>query len=116
MKARRTILLSLTSVFLTGCLVDIEHTRDPEKAFTTARIEAANGANEDGPAQDLHVLVYDPQTEQLIRMKLPLWVARRMEFKSKAMGDVKLQDLEKAGRGAIIEVEDEGDRVLAWLR
>jgi hypothetical protein len=109
-----------------GCFVQIDHTAHPERAFEEAREEAARFQGVPGRAHTVKVLVYDPKDEKLIRVSVPLWLARKMadqdkgdadEISGRLRGHVDLGELEKAGRGALVEVEDDGgERVLVWLR
>jgi hypothetical protein len=88
-----------------------------------------------GPASELNVLVYDPSDRKLVRVSIPMWLARRIEEKvdwDKEAGwdsddrdrvarrvrrHVNLREIEKAGLGLLVEVdEDDGEQVLVWLR
>jgi len=78
----------------------------------------------------VQVLVYDPSDGELVRVSVPLWLARKAadeadfdlgeELGEKLEGrlrGIRLSELEKVGRGALVEVEDEdGTQVLVWLR
>lgn len=111
----------------TGCFVDVSHVSDPEPAFRKARAEAESLVGRKGPARSVQVLVYDPGERELVRVSLPMWVARRMAKEGdwdeddavhRALRDrVSLRDLERSGLGTLIEVEDEdGEQVMVWLR
>jgi hypothetical protein len=69
----------------------------------------------------------------MVRVSVPLWLARKFEGKidwddldDDDPGDrvarrlrhrVRLEDLEKVGRGVVVEVEDDGgEQVLVWLK
>jgi hypothetical protein len=115
----------LGAVVASGCFVQIDHTANPEKAFSAAREEAQRAQERPGPAHDVKILVYDPHDEKLVRVSVPVWLARKMSkedndgdpIPESLQGRVHLEDLVKAGRGAIVEVEDDGgERVLVWLR
>ncbi len=100
---------------------------DAAHAFAKARAEAAKVQGTGQPGH-LNVLVYDPDDQELVSVGAPLWLVRKV-------GDVALSDdagdegtrfarlclkpenLEKAGRGVLVEVdEDDGEHVLVWLR
>lgn len=118
----------------TGCFVNVSHTSDPEPAFRKARAEAEALAGRKGPARSLQVLVYDPGDRELVRVSLPMWVARRLEkevdwddvdldgdggnqVRRALRGRITLRDLERSALGTLVEVEEEsGEQVLVWLR
>ena len=130
--------LALAAVLETGCLVSIDHVEDPRAAFEAAKREASRYAGKKGPAHHVNVLVWDGGDHEMVRVSVPMWLARKLENASAEWehddeGDdehdaerrvarrvkrhVSLKDLEKAGLGILVEVEeDEGDRVLVWLR
>jgi len=127
-----TLLVGLTS----ACLVEINHVADPGPAFERARREAARYQGRPGPAHHVNVLVYDHDDGQLVRVSVPMWLARKaartamrdkdeMDLDLDADGraerklrrHVRLEDLERAGLGVLVEVEEEGgDLVLVWLK
>jgi len=119
----------------TGCFVDVSHVSDPGPAFRRARAEAESLAGRQGPARSVQVLVYDPADRELVRVSVPMWIARRIEKESdwddvdfydsdggdralRALrGRISLRDLERSALGTLIEVEDEdGEQVMVWLR
>jgi len=80
MRARRlagaaAVLLAWLS---TGCLVEIDRVADPGAAFAEARREAARFQGRPGPAHHVNVLVYDHDDGQLVRVCVPMWLARRI--------------------------------------
>jgi hypothetical protein len=79
------------------------------------------------------VLVYDPHDRELVKVCLPMWIARKIagheegeiDFDDEAGARVRerlgrrlrFEDLERAGLGTLVEVEDDdGSQVLVWLR
>jgi hypothetical protein len=126
--AAAVLLSGLTS----GCLVEIDRVADPGVAFAQARREAARFQGRPGPAHHVNLLVYDRDDGQLVRVCVPMWLARKVArheggFDADFGGDgraeqkvkrhVRLEDIEKAGLGILVEVEeDAGDRVLVWLK
>jgi len=130
--ARRTgaALVVLLAGFAGGCLVEVDKVADPAPAFAQARREAARYQGRPGPAHRVNVLVYDHDEGQLVRVSVPMWLARKIArdrdgFEVDLGGDagesltrhVRLRDVEKAGLGVLVEVEEEGgDLVLVWLK
>lgn len=125
----------LAGLALSGCLVQIEHVRDPRPHFEAARREAARLQGRQGPAKELNVLVYDASDEKLVRVSIPMWLARKIESKvdwdkevdfdwddkdrvrRSVRRHVNLKEIEKAGLGLLVEVDDDdGEQVLVWLR
>ena len=134
MRARLPLLI-LAAVVASGCLVQIEHVRDPRSHFASARREAERLQGRRGPAKELNVLVYDASDQKLVRVSIPMWLARRIEEKvdwdkdvdwdsddrdrvaRRVRRHVNLREIEKAGLGLLVEVdEDDGEQVLVWLR
>jgi hypothetical protein len=120
------------AVLAAGCFVEVEKVKDPAAAFARAHREASRAQGQPGRPERLEVLVYDRADGQLVRASLPMWVVREMDdddgldfdldddgagAAEKARAHVRLKDVEKAGRGILVEAEEEdGDRVLVWLR
>ena len=121
-----------------GCLVQIDHCTDSTAAFRAARLEALRHEGRSGRAGRVNVLVFDPSEEQLTRVSVPIWLAKKAYRVAEGdedgfeidVGDeseeqlarqlrrhVRFEDLEKAGPGVLVEVnEDDGEQVLVWLR
>jgi hypothetical protein len=132
----RLAALGLGAVLATGCFVDVSHVTDPEPAFRKARAEAESLAGRKGPARSVQVLVYDPDERELVRVSVPMWIARRIEKESNwetsleadsedgaeralhaLRGRVSFKDLERSALGTLIEVEDaSGEQVMVWLK
>jgi hypothetical protein len=126
--AATVLLAGLTS----GCLVEIDRVADPGAAFAQARREAEHFQGRPGPAHHVNVLVYAHDDGQLVRVSVPMWLARKVarhegnfdvdrggdgRAEEKVKRHVRLEDIEKAGLGILVEVEeDAGDRVLVWLK
>jgi hypothetical protein len=129
---RRSAILILAALLQAGCLVQVQHVTDATKAFREARAEALRFQGRPGPARQLNVLVYDPDDSELVRVSVPMWLAKKAaghadwdldldEQDEEALGRVKrrvpIEALEKAGLGILAEVdEDGGEQVLVWLR
>ena len=125
----------------TGCLVQITKVSDPEPLFQEARREAARYQGRTGPAHEINVLVYEPAEKQLVRVRVPMWIARKLERhvdrddfeididtgdddddEGRAVRRIlrrrlRLADIEKTGLGTLVEVDEEdGEQVLVWLK
>jgi hypothetical protein len=135
MKATRTAVavVALLGVASAGCLVKVTHVSDPSNAFARARDEAVRDASRHGRASQLNVLAWDPGDREMVRVSVPLWLLHKVEHDvdwddidgeghdhepwRRQMGKLRWEDIERAGPGILLEVtEDEGDRVLVWLR
>ena len=120
------------AVLAAGCLVEVEKVSDPQAVFSRARADAARAHRQPGRPGHLEVLVYDRAEGQLVRASLPMWLVRKIDDGDEIdldLGDeggeaaerlrsrLRLKDIEQAGRGILVEVEEEGgDQVLVWLR
>jgi hypothetical protein len=131
---RRASLVGIVAVALlaTGCLVEVDKVADPQAAFARARADAARAHRRPGRPGHLEVLVYDRAEGELVRASLPMWLVREIDDGDETsfdLGDeggkaaervrsrLRLKDVEQAGRGILVEVEEEGgDQVLVWLR
>ena len=130
---RATLAGILTAAVLaTGCLVEVEKVSDPRAAFVRARADAAHVQGRPGSPGHLEVLVFDRNEGQLVRASLPMWLVRQIddsdgldldlgeeeaEAAERVRSRLRLKDIEQAGRGILLEVEEEsGDQVLVWLR
>ncbi|MFI5183923.1 MAG: hypothetical protein ACHQNV_05970 [Vicinamibacteria bacterium] len=134
MAAQRIGISVLAAMFSAGCLVDIHHVSDPRPAFEKARAEAQAVQGKPGPAHELNVLTYDPGDQELVRVRVPMWLARKLGHEATEDASwnddsgedrveravkrhVTLKDLERAGCGVLVEVQEEdGEQVLIWLR
>jgi hypothetical protein len=126
--------LQVAAVLVAGlieaaCLVDVEKVSNPGPAFAKARREAAQAARQGGRADSLNVLAYDPEDQELVRVSVPMWLVRKMDCDDSDLdlGDdktrrklerhLRLEEIQKAGPGVLVEVEEEGgEQVLVWLR
>jgi hypothetical protein len=132
--SKKMLLTAALPLVLGGCLVEVKTVADPGPALARARAEVAELASRPGPAESLQLVAYDPDDRKLVRVGLPLWLVHKAgDLDDRELGDevgeemgrdlgrclkrVRLRDLEKVGRGALVEVEDEdGTQVLVWLR
>ena len=120
------------AVMETSCLVTTTKVADARPVFAQARLEAEKQAGRSGRASQINVLVYDPQDERLVRVSVPMWLAKKLdraEWKDVELDDdtedvgrllrkrIRLADLERAGLGTYVDVEeDDGEQVLVWLK
>lgn len=138
-RAAAVAALGLLGALEAGCLVHVTHVADPTSAFRRAREEAARVSSREARATELNVLAWDPSDREMVRVSVPLWLVRTADRHGEwdrhgdwdpAFGDqrdrerwrrrmdrLRWEDIERAGPGILLEVmEDEGDRVLIWLR
>src|SRR5438045_1227059 len=71
--------VAFLAVLSTGCLVEIHHGGDVEAAFRTARAEVERDRGRRGAVHRLNVLVFDPQDNEIVRVSMPMWLARKLE-------------------------------------
>ncbi len=121
--------MAAAAVLLGGCFVEIDRVDDPRPAFARARAEAARIQGRPGPAHHVNAVVYDESEKKLVRVSVPLWLVRKIDKHGEIdLGDeaeglaegvrphLRLEDIEKAGLGILVEVEEDGgDQVLVWL-
>jgi hypothetical protein len=132
-RAATVAALAVLGILEGGCLVNVTHVADPTSAFTRARDEALRVSARHGRASHLNVLAWDPSDREMVRVSVPLWLVRTAERDidwdemegdehdrerwRRRMGKLRWEDIERAGPGILMEVtEDEGDRVLVWLK
>jgi hypothetical protein len=134
MRRSAILMVAVAALLETGCIVQITKVADPRPMFQAARLEASRYAGRPGKAREVNLLVYEPDEGQLIRVSLPMWVVRKMEHhvdwddvdvddddaehvKRVLKRRIRLEDIEKAGLGMLVEVEEEdGEQVLVWLK
>jgi hypothetical protein len=134
MRRSAILMVAVAALLATGCLVQITKVADPRPIFQQARLEAGRYAGRPGKAREVNVLVYEPDEGQLIRVSLPIWLVKKMEHhvdwddidvddedaehvKRVLKRRIRLEDIEKAGLGMLVEVDEEdGEQVLVWLK
>ena len=106
------------AVLETGCHVEMAKVRDPRPVFDQARREAARAAARTGRASQVNVLVYDPGDGRLVRVQVPMWMAKRFDrHLETGTRRIRLEDLARTGAGTFVEVDEEGgEQVLVWLK
>jgi len=133
MRRARVLGAALAAMLGWGCLVHVDHVRDPGPAFKDAYEEASRAGRRGGSPGKLALLAYDSDDGELVRLELPLWMVRKVcdedggfdidldgrdeERARKLRRRIRWEDIEDAGPGVLLEVEDDdGQRVLVWLR
>ena len=134
MRRSAILMVAMAALLEVGCLVQFTKVADPRPIFQQARLEAGRDAGKPGRAREVNVLVYEPDEGQLIRVSLPIWLVRKMEHhvdwddidvddedaehvKRVLKRRIRLEDIEKAGLGMLVEVDEEdGEQVLVWLK
>src|SRR5687767_11168443 len=108
----------LAGLLEAGCLVQIDQVADPTPAFARERLEAERWTSRPGRATELNVLVFSPDDRKMVRVRMPLWLARKLEARINRDDDdggrgddaarrlvrrhVVLKELERAGRGILV--------------
>jgi hypothetical protein len=136
------LFINLLAVLLLGsaCLgLHIrEGIRNADPYFDRARSEIqriqAKDPGRHGAVHRLCVLVHDRQSNDLVEVSTPLWLAEAclgvglsaaehdresglQDFSERYGLDLRsLKDLDRLGPGLLIEIEDEDSRVLVWLK
>ena len=134
MRTSAVLMVAVAAALETGCIVQITKVTDPRPMFEQARLEANRYAGRPGRAHEVNVLVYERDEGQLIRVSVPIWLVKKMEshvdWNDGDLHDddmdhvrrvlkrrLRVEDLEKAGLGTLVEVEEEdGEQVLVWLK
>ena len=132
MRRSAILVVAVAALLETGCIVQITKVADPRPIFQQARLEAGRYAGKPGRAREVNVLVYEPDEGQLIRVSLPIWLVKKMErhvdwddidvddaehVRRVLKRRIRLEDIEKAGLGMLVEVDEEdGEQVLVWLK
>jgi hypothetical protein len=134
MRTSAVLMVAVAAALETGCIVQITKVTDPRPMFEQARLEANRYAGRPGRAHEVNVLVYERDEGQLIRVSVPIWLVKQMErhadwddadrrdddmdhVRRVLKRRLRVEDLEKAGLGTLVEVEEEdGEQVLVWLK
>lgn len=130
----------LSASLATGCLrVEVTRHADPRPAFQEAKREALLYQGHRGPASELNVVAWNASDRTLVQARVPMWLVRKLAQQAdvdrqddqradaedpqddplarRLSSRVRLQDLDRVGLGLLFELEeDQGERVLVWLR
>jgi hypothetical protein len=120
------------AVVASGCLLHVDHVSDAGAVFREAREQAAEARTRGGAPRVLGLLAYDADDGELVRLEVPIDLARRTCEKEGGFGVTlggkhermarrlrhrwRWEDVGDAGPGVLLEVHDAGERVLIWLR
>lgn len=129
--------LALWSLFLSGCLVEVKkYYDDPETLFAKVedemRMVERDGTLRNQPPISIHLMVYENDSQNLVRIKVPFWLLEKFhhkdaildcagEFRDRPWANPKkikfsLEDLKKMGPGTVLQVHDGNDRMILWLK
>lgn len=131
----RTIKLLCLSVavgLLSGCLVHIDrYGGGIDRAFTTARAEIDHRLNNPRKAgkkpRSVRIWIFEEGDDAILKVSVPMWMARKAarhalesqeeqdDLATLARYGVSIEDVLSSQRGLLMEVMDDGDRVLIWL-
>jgi len=134
-KIRNTFLILIALAFTACPQLSVSHVDGfPHEAFQTAKQQIASIANRNpnrsGEATEMHLLVFDGEDGDLVRIVMPLTVVEWGGDIAKANVDsddfegqlnplehMSPQDLRKLGPGLLVQVDDENEdsHVLIWL-
>ncbi|MFQ6082369.1 MAG: hypothetical protein ACE5WD_03305 [Candidatus Aminicenantia bacterium] len=140
MRRKRFILIPIVLIFifsLSGCFT-IQIKKDvayPAQAFERAwkEIEKIHLRNPErkGKPHIMNILVYDGSSREMVKVSVSMWIVnlglesglKYAEFDMKQHCSEHfnfdwraLKDLRKIGPGLLVQVEDENDYVLIWLK
>ena len=125
------------ALFLSACfnIRVIENVGDPDRHFQKAyhQIEEIHQSYPDreGRPHVIHIMIYERSERKIVKVATPLWVIdgcldwgmemaeRESDFDFGERYDFDLRcirDLGRIGPGLIVEVEDEENKVLIWLK
>ena len=134
-KIRNTLLVLVALTFTACPELSVSHVDSfPHEAFQTARQQIASISSDNpmrqGKAREMHLLVYDGDDGDLVRVVMPLTVVEWGVDIAKANVDagdfdgqlnplehMSPEDLRKLGPGLLVQVDDEEEdsHVLIWL-
>ena len=123
---KRLALILAGGLLAAGCLVDVQTVSNPDRAFDEARHHAERAAHRGGRAHEVHLLAYDRDDGQLVRVSLPIEVVLQHDDdddfdawigNGKARRQLRSKDLAKARPGLLLEVDEgDGEQVMIWLQ
>jgi hypothetical protein len=114
----------------------MEHVQNPDYYFDRAydQIERIHREcpGREGRPHHLHILVYDGSDGELIQLSVPLWLVRLgvdvgmraaesdrdfQEIEERYNVDWRaIKHFDRIGPGLMVEVKDEADKILIWLK
>ena len=134
-KIRNTLLILIALTFTACPELSVSHVDNfPHEAFRTARQQIASISGDNpmrqGEAREMHLLVYDGEDGDLVRIAMPLTVvewgvdfakedvdADDFDGQLNPLEHMSPEDLRKLGPGLLVQVDDEEEdsHVLIWL-
>lgn len=123
--------------FLSACLNVrvIENVKNPERYFEKAyrQIEEIHLRYPDRERRPdtVHILIYEGKENKIIKISTPLWLVNgcmdlgmlaaekesEIDFEDRYDFDLsEIKDLSRIGSGLLVEVEDEKNKILIWLK
>ncbi|MEW5902082.1 MAG: hypothetical protein AB1715_11515 [Acidobacteriota bacterium] len=138
LKRRFAAAVPALMLLASGCLsIQVaSNVDDPDRYFRRAysQIESLHKEypGREGAVHSLQLLVYDGSDRKVVRIGVPMWLVNAclkagteaaehdsddLDFeKQYEIAWRSVRDLDKIGPGLLVEVVDEQDRVLVWLR
>jgi len=129
-------LIAFLLILLNGCLAVrvMKNVRNPSRHFEEAykRIERIHRTDPDreGPARRVNGLIYDRSSRKLVKIIAPFWLVEigsdaddwvsdeREEYEFARKYDMDwsgLEGLNRIGPGLVVDIDDEGNRILIWV-
>lgn len=136
---RRTQIVVVTFLvfFLSACfnVRIIEKVKNPEQHFKKAyrQIEEIHRRYPDRERRPdtIHILIYEGKENKIIKVSTPIWLVNgcldmgmwaaeresEIDFEEHYDFDLsEIKDLSRIGSGLLVEVEDERNKILIWLK
>jgi len=127
----------LFALFLTACfnVRIIEKVENPDRYFEKAyqQIEEIHRRYPDRERRPdtIHILIYEGKENKIIKVSTPIWLVdscldmgiwaaereSEIDFEDRYDFDLsEIKDLSRIGSGLLVEVEDEKNKILIWLK
>ena len=136
---RKTQIVAITFLvfFLSACLNVriIENVKNPDRYFEKAyrQIEEIHLRYPDRERKPdaVHILIYEGKENKIIKVSTPIWLVNgcldmgmwaaenesEIDFEDHYDFDLsEIKDLSRIGSGLLVEVEDEKNKILIWLK
>ena len=133
----QVVTIILLALFLNACLNVrvIENIENPDLYFKKAysQIEEIHRRypDRDGKPDMIHILIYEGSERKVVKITTPIWLAngcmdlgmwaaereREIDFEDRYDFDWSgIKDLRRIGSGLLVEIENEKDRILIWMK
>lgn len=136
---RRTQIVAIIFLvfFLSACLNVriIENVKNPDRYFEKAyrQIEEIHLRYPDRERKPdaVHILIYEGKENKIIKVSTPIWLVNgcldmgmwaaenesEIDFEDRYDFDLsEIKDLSRIGSGLLVEIEDEKNKILIWLK